>query len=1222
MHLLSRFRSKASTALLLLVAQVVSQTVPSPNLDIKSLGEVTLAGDFDAISLYTSSGQKEGFNGNGTQSILSQLPTGAFDILSSTDAGIEALCPLVVNSTLMGIVVAGNFTSVGGVAARSLAWMNATTLEVQAIGGVQGTVSALYCDDDNSMLYVGGAFDAGNSTNAIGWAAGGWSSLPFAGFDGPVSSITKAPNGHIIFGGSFTGLGNISSSSLKNPESQVINLSTANVTARGNTSTAGLGDPRNIVCPSNSSDGSSDFLLADNTAGSWSADLAFGFEPTKLRLWQTSQSGKGTKTWRFTAHPLDGILNFTTTDPATGDLTSCSSTCPLAEYNASQPYQDFYFVNLVGMNSFTIDISAWYGDGAGLGGIELFQTDIFSYAIEAFNEPTCETTGIRSEATATGSWYTTPSRESVSDYLTVVVGPTTVDTTLIVFEPDVQQSGNYSVIVYTPGCLQDSSCSARAIVNVTGSLTEDGKQSFGTTIFQTNDFDKYDIVYQGYVDATTTSFRPSVTLRPSGQQAAQLVVASRVKFGFTSTTGGLNGLFDYDPNNHTIDYATADFSKSAINNAGTTLKPNANVLALATRDNTIYAAGRFSDDVFENIMAFHNNSPSSLPDGGLNAAVNDMYSLDDFLYVGGNFTNTAQGNVDGLSNVAAYQYSKDAWVPLGAGLDGPVEAVEPMQLNISQSGGPETVIAFSGSFTRILASGSNSVSRVGGLAIWVPSKSGWLANLDVPKEALAGQLYAATFLPNQTWLGAGTLNSLGMAISGAAGLQSQSGGQVALSRLPVDITPSDVQSSTTKRAVQVTQNVTGVTTGLYYTGNGQNVTIMGGHFTATATGGSIIENLMFLNGSNNNRVSGPPAGMDASSTVLALGLSENILFAGGTISGRVENTDINGLVLYDMSAAAYRAIQPASLQGDNNVAVNAIAPRSGTTAVYVGGSFDRTSQDLSCPVVCMYDTSTSQWNTVGTGLQGTVSSLFWRTGSDLLAAGDLKVQGNQTSLANYNTGSQTWSVYDIAGIPGPVTAFCPATTDANQMWVAGTANNGSTFLVEIDGINVRPVADAFDGGTTIRGLQIMPLTKDHGSTPYLDNDYALLVTGQLKITGFGNAAAALFNGTHMEPFVLASTADGSPGSIAQVFSSHTNVLRSSEGGHSLGIVILVALCAALGTIFLIILIGIILNYIQRKRAGYKSVPSVPYTDKHSNIHRVPPEALLGNLGSKPGVPAV
>ena len=1078
MHLLSRFGPTAATSLLLSATRGFSQSIPSPNLDLKSLGEVTLAGNFDAISVYSSVGQQQGYSGNGTQSILSQLPNGAFGVLASTDASIEAMCPLVVNNTLMGIVVGGNFTSVGGVAARSLAWLNATTLAISPIGGVEGTVSALYCDDENARFYVGGAFDAGNSTNAIAWAAGGWSSLPFAGFDGPVSSITKAPNGNIIFGGSFTGLGNVTSTSQKNPNAQVINLSTANISALGN-ATAGTG----VACPSNSSDGSSDLILLDNTPGRLRADFGFGFEPTKIRLWQTSQSGKGAKTWRFTAHPLNGILNLTTINPATGNTISCQSTCPLAEYNASQPFQDFTFVNVVGMNSFSLDISDWYGSAGGLAGVELFQNDVFSYAIESFNEPTCAAAGLLSSATATGPWYTTPSRDSVSDYLTVVVGSEDVNTANIVFEPNVQQSGNYSVIVYTPGCRQDSSCSARAIVNVTGSLTQDGKQSFGTTLFQTNDFDKYDILFQGHVDATTSSFRPSVTLRPSGQQQAQLVVASRVKFGFLgSTTGGLNGIFDYNPKNTSINYATADFSTSAINNAGIKLNANANILALATKDDTLFAAGRFSDDVFVNILAFEDNNISSLTGGGLNAAVSGMYCLDDFVYVGGNFSNVARNNMNGLSNIAAYQYSKNSWVALGAGLNGPVDAVVPLQLNISQNGS-ETAIAFTGPFNQIRASGANPAVPADGLAIWVPSRSAWLANLDVPKDVLTGQLFAATFLPNNTWLGAGTLASLGQAITGAAGIRGSDSGQVTLSQLPVVISSNDTQSSSRKRSVQNVGNVKGVTAGLYYTENGQNVTIMAGHFAATATDGSIIENMLFLNNSNNNRVTGLPPGLDANSTVLSMALSGSILVAGGNLSGQVAGASLGGLVLYDMSTAAYRTVQPASLQGPN-VVVNAIAPQTGTPDIYVGGAFTGTSQSLSCPVVCNYDTTTNQWAPVGTGLEGTVSSLFWTSNTNLLATGNLSVQGNQTSLATYNTKSQTWAVLDVAGVPGPVTAFCPATTDANNMWLAGTANNGSTFLIEVDGNNVRPVSGVFGAGTTIRGLQVIPLTKTTRIHPY------------------------------------------------------------------------------------------------------------------------------------------
>jgi hypothetical protein len=68
--------------------------------------------------------------------------------------------------------------------------------------------------------------------------------------------------------------------------------------------------------------------------------------------------------------------------------------------------------------------------------------------------------------------------------------------------------------------------------------------------------------------------------------------------------------------------------------------------------------------------------------------------------------------------------------------------------------------------------------------------------------------------------------------------------------------------------------------------------------------------------------------------------------------------------------------------------------------------------------------------------------------------------------------------------------------------------------------------------------------------------------------------------------------------------------------HSRGITIVVALCAALGTIFLIILLGLILDRVQRRRAGYNTIPQVPYQDKHSNINRVPPERLFGSLGNK------
>src|SRR3954467_10451566 len=68
------------------------EPVPLPNLDLGSLGRLAIGGNFDAVSLYTYYGQREGVVGNGSQAILSTLPNGAFDVLSSADASINAMC--------------------------------------------------------------------------------------------------------------------------------------------------------------------------------------------------------------------------------------------------------------------------------------------------------------------------------------------------------------------------------------------------------------------------------------------------------------------------------------------------------------------------------------------------------------------------------------------------------------------------------------------------------------------------------------------------------------------------------------------------------------------------------------------------------------------------------------------------------------------------------------------------------------------------------------------------------------------------------------------------------------------------------------------------------------------------------------------------------------------------------------------------------------------------
>jgi Cortical protein marker for cell polarity len=1112
--------------------QGVPTPIPPPKIDLSSLGRVTLAGNFDSISIYSYEGQSQGSNTNGSQSVLQPLPDGALADISAADANINAMCPFVMSDgTLAGIVVGGNFTSLGGVDAQGIALLDPNTQQVTPLPGIFGVVNAIYCDRETNSVYVGGAFKAANSTNAIAWVGmTGWANLPFAGFNAPVTSITKAPDGHIIFGGSFSGLGNATTPTKK--DEQVINIQTAQISASASEADY---DPRNIICPGNGTNDRA-WVLPDNTPGYWRASMGFGYQPTKLRLYNTDEDGKGTKTFRFTASPINGIMNFTYTDPATGEEAACDARCPLAQ-NSSVPYQDFQFVNLVGMNAFQIDISDWYGSGAGLAGIELFQDDIFAYAVNDFNEPSCAISQYPSSSSTTGAWFPSPPGHSGSQYL--VANSSGPNQPSITFEPNIKQSGNYSILVYTPGCIQDNACATRGIVNVTASLTRTGGPALSTQIFQTNNFDKFDQIYLGPMDAGTDSFRPRVTLTPISDQGT--VVAARVRFDLIASTSGLNGLFEFNPDVAVVD---TNFTNSAINNAGTSLDPGASITALVTHGQTIYAAGNFTDTVFQNVMAFSDNNATSLPGSGLNAAVSTLYSLDDLLYVGGNFTNTSDGDTPGLSNVAAYSYSRNQWIALAAGLNGPVEKIVPIQINTTDNQ-LETCVSFNGAFTQILASGDSPASNVQNFAIWVPSRNNWLQNLDIARMALSGQLTAYADVPNGANLIAGTLTSTGMESTGAVSLQP-SDDNIRLSQLPIRFEQTSSQGSLSKRALTGDQNVTGVVTGLFYNRGGRNVTVYGGNFAAASSTGDSVNNLLFLNGSDDDAVTGLPDGVDQNSTFLALALQNDLLFAGGSVSGNIADSPVNGLVVYDFTQAGYIASQPPALRGEN-VVVNSIKTRPGSSDVYVGGSFD-TAGSLGCESLCMYQASSGQWNSPGSALSGTVTSLTWASSNRLVVAGNLTVSGNSTAIATYEPDSQTWTALSLPQVPASVTAFAPATMDVSKWWASGKNSDGSIFLGQYDGENYHAINDAFTSNTNIRGLQVIGLTEDHEASDVLDNDQSLLITGQINLRDFGNASAVLFNGTTFTPFILSSTADGQPGSLSQLFSSNVNRLKG--GGKS------------------------------------------------------------------------
>jgi len=701
------------------------------------------------------------------------------------------------------------------------------------------------------------------------------------------------------------------------------------------------------------------------------------------------------------------------------------------------------------------------------------------------------------------------------------------------------------VTVYTPGCLHDNTCSNRGIANITATFASGTRTSppLHTEIYQTNNYDKYDQIYYGYVDANSDSFRPTVTLTPSSGQSSNLnIVAHRVRFQLISSTGGLNGLFEFNPNQATIN---TDFHNSTIDQTGMDLNTGATITSMLVHSGTTYIGGNFSSSSFENIFSVSDGNATSLANGGLNAQVTSMFSYGDLLYVGGNFSNASKPGPTGLNHVAAYSIPKKAWQPLGAGVNGRVNAIVPLTVNVSQNQ-PETCITINGDFDQILATESNKSVSVHGFAVWVPSHNNWLQNLNVQTMSISGQLTTATNYTNSSSILAGTVSSQGLALSDVVSLSTSS--SLGLDTLPVHIQPQQLQQSSRHKRAVSGQNVTGAVTGYFYEAGDRNVTIVGGHFTATATNGSLINNLVFINGSKNDEVTGVGSGLDANSVFLTLTVQGDTLFAGGTVSGTIEGAQINGLILYDLLRATYVATQPAPFSG-SDVAVNAIATRPNTGEVYVGGNFD-SAGSLSCPSVCMFQTSASQWMRPGTGLGGSVGALAWSGADTLIVGGNLTINGNATSMATYDAKKQQWSALSGAAssVPGPVTALSPANSDASQFWVAGKSTNGSAFLMKYDGSTWHAVGETLGKQTVIRGLQVLMLTKKHNSNDLIEKDQTLLLTGQLDLPSFGNASAALFNGTTFSPFILSTTSGNAPGSLSQMFSQKRNFFKA--GGKS------------------------------------------------------------------------
>ena len=122
------------------------------------------------------------------------------------------------------------------------------------------------------------------------------------------------------------------------------------------------------------------------------------------------------------------------------------------------------------------------------------------------------------------------------------------DVVAAAFKPDIKRSGNYSVSIYTPGCVQDETCPMRGRVRITPVLARSGDMgSCGEEVYelsQTNNLDTINRVYVGWVDRSAIDWTPTLKLTSlNGQSFPLAIVAQAASFELLPADSG--GVCEY-----------------------------------------------------------------------------------------------------------------------------------------------------------------------------------------------------------------------------------------------------------------------------------------------------------------------------------------------------------------------------------------------------------------------------------------------------------------------------------------------------------------------------------------------------------------------------------------------------------------------------------------------------------------------------------------------------
>jgi hypothetical protein len=172
----------------------------------------------------------------------------------------------------------------------------------------------------------------------------------------------------------------------------------------------------------------------------------------------------------------------------------------------------------------------------------------------------------------------------------------------------------------------------------------------------------------------------------------------------------------------------------------------------------------------------------------------------------------------------------------------------------------------------------------------------------------------------------------------------------------------------------------------------------------------------------------------------------------------------------------------------------------------------------------------------------------------------------------------------------------------------------------------KPPEAQFEDDTAIHNIQVLNLQSrsEHGENDFLRGEHILLITGALKVAGFGNASAVTYDGRDWKPFMLTSKSNGDPGTITTFFSQIEPILSPKAPRLARGYVILISLAIALALVFLLVVGGVIASRFRRAREGYAPMPTMSSAEKSAQMQgRLPPDFLQDvGVGRGRGAPMI